>query len=121
MGITIQIFFGEFWHLSNWCYAYLFLFKYNVTGINSACSVQIIKAVNFVLALFAKIVQIAIKRHNSVSDKLNKDVLEKEKESYPLGYGIPTDVANAVVFLLSASARWVTGTEIILDGGCTLK
>lgn len=58
---------------------------------------------------------------NAVSNKLNADLFEKEEESYPLGYGTPADVANAVSFLLSDAAKWITGTEIILDGGFTLK
>lgn len=46
--------------------------------------------------------------------------LENEK-LYPLGYGEPEDVANAIVFLLSGAARWITGTELLLDGGLTLR
>lgn len=37
---------------------------------------------------------------------------------YPLGLGKPNDVANLVVFLLSDEARWITGQNYILDGGC---
>lgn len=58
---------------------------------------------------------------DAVSDKVNIEVFEKEEESYPLGYGTPSDVAHAVAYLLSDGARWVTGTEIVLDGGFTLK
>jgi NAD(P)-dependent dehydrogenase (short-subunit alcohol dehydrogenase family) len=58
---------------------------------------------------------------DAVSEKVNLDVFKKEEELYPLGYGTPTDVANAVSYLLSGAARWVTGTEIVLDGGFTLK
>lgn len=45
--------------------------------------------------------------------------LEDEKK-YPLGYGEPEDVANTIVFLLSEASRWMTGSEILLDGGLTL-
>ncbi len=40
---------------------------------------------------------------------------------YPLGYGEPEDVANAVAFLLSDAAKWITGSDILLDGGLTLN
>lgn len=36
---------------------------------------------------------------------------------YMLGVGKPEDVANAVSFLLSEKARWITGQELIVDGG----
>ncbi len=42
------------------------------------------------------------------------------KEMYPLGPGKPEDVANIIVFLLSDASRWVTGQNIIIDGGRTL-
>ena len=35
--------------------------------------------------------------------------------------GKPTDIANASVFLLSDQANYITGTEIIVDGGLTSK
>jgi len=36
---------------------------------------------------------------------------------YPLGFGRPEDIANAVEFLSSDCARWITGQEIVVDGG----
>jgi len=41
-------------------------------------------------------------------------------DSYPLGVGEPDDVANLSVFLLSPASRWVTGQNIVIDGGRTL-
>ncbi|MBX3739278.1 MAG: SDR family oxidoreductase [Candidatus Didemnitutus sp.] len=39
---------------------------------------------------------------------------------YPLGKGLPMDAAKAAAFLLSPASRWITGTELVVDGGCTL-
>jgi NAD(P)-dependent dehydrogenase (short-subunit alcohol dehydrogenase family) len=36
---------------------------------------------------------------------------------YPLGLGRPDDVAWAVAFLLSGASRWMTGANLVLDGG----
>lgn len=36
---------------------------------------------------------------------------------YPLGFGLPEDVANMAEFLLSEKARWITGQNFVLDGG----
>ena len=33
--------------------------------------------------------------------------------------GTPMDIADAFVYLLSAEARWVTGTNLVVDGGVT--
>jgi NAD(P)-dependent dehydrogenase (short-subunit alcohol dehydrogenase family) len=36
---------------------------------------------------------------------------------YPLGFGRPEDVADAAEFLSSDRARWITGQELVVDGG----
>lgn len=48
---------------------------------------------------------------------LTDEQLTVLKEQYPLGLGEPADVANTCIYLLSDAARWITGQEIILDGG----
>ena len=35
--------------------------------------------------------------------------------------GKPTDISNSIMFLLSEQANYITGTEIIIDGGITAK
>lgn len=37
-----------------------------------------------------------------------------------LGIGQPIDVANACIYLLSPASKWLTGTELFLDGGYLL-
>jgi NAD(P)-dependent dehydrogenase (short-subunit alcohol dehydrogenase family) len=49
------------------------------------------------------------------------EVQAKYKTYCPMGrIGVPQDVIGAAVFLASPAARYVTGAEIIIDGGITL-
>ncbi len=50
---------------------------------------------------------------------LSEEVINEDKKKYPLGYGEPEDVALPIVFLLSEASRWITGQDLILDGGRT--
>lgn len=43
----------------------------------------------------------------------NEEVVKR----HLLGEGIPDDVSGAVLFLLSDRAKWITGTDIVIDGG----
>jgi NAD(P)-dependent dehydrogenase (short-subunit alcohol dehydrogenase family) len=39
------------------------------------------------------------------------------EQKHPLGLGTPADVARAALFLLAPATSWITGTELIVDGG----
>lgn len=42
------------------------------------------------------------------------------KAMHPIGhFGEPADVANGIVYLASDAGKWVTGSELVIDGGLT--
>lgn len=49
-----------------------------------------------------------------------KERMDEHIKKYPLGVGMPSDVTNAAIFLLSDASRWMTGQTITLDGGFLL-
>ncbi len=55
------------------------------------------------------------------TDAISIEEIKKAENEYPLGYGEPSDVASLVMYLLSDVSKWMTGTEIVIDGGYTLK
>ena len=53
---------------------------------------------------------------------LSQDVLDEDAKNYPLGrYGKPEEVAYAVIYLLSDATVWMTGSQLLLDGGYSVK
>jgi len=59
----------------------------------------------------------------AMSDKflatLQPEHVEAIRKSHLLGFGEPDDVAAAACFLISSEARWITGVELVVDGGFT--
>ena len=54
---------------------------------------------------------------NRASDELAPGLVERMKELHPLGLGSAEDVASSILFLLSDEARWITGSDLVVDGG----
>jgi len=51
-------------------------------------------------------------------DRLPREVIDKVRNSVPMGYvAEPEDVAGVVAFLASDDARYITGQSILIDGG----
>ena len=44
-----------------------------------------------------------------------------EEEKHLLGFGKTVDIANACIYLLSDASRWMTGQNLIVDGGYTVR
>lgn len=53
---------------------------------------------------------------------ISTEELKADLANYPLGrYGEPKEIAYAIIYLLSDASAWVTGTNMIIDGGVSLK
>lgn len=56
------------------------------------------------------------------SGTVTEEQMSEDMKNYPLGrYGRPEDVAWAMIYLLSDASNWLTGDNLIIDGGLTLK
>ncbi len=52
---------------------------------------------------------------------ITQEQLNEDMKRYPLKrYGKPQEVAYAVIYLLSDAAEWITGSNLLIDGGYTL-
>jgi NAD(P)-dependent dehydrogenase (short-subunit alcohol dehydrogenase family) len=47
--------------------------------------------------------------------------IQRCSDAHPLGLGEVDDVAAAALYLASDDARWVTGTELTVDGGLSVR
>lgn len=47
----------------------------------------------------------------------DEQLFQKVKDLHPLGLGKPEEIAHSVNFLLSDASRWITGSNLVVDGG----
>lgn len=53
---------------------------------------------------------------------LTAEDVARDVDVYPLKrYGKPEEVAHAIIYLLSDASSWITGTNLVIDGGRSLK
>ncbi len=62
----------------------------------------------------------AVKTRMTEAVFANAEVIERMEKRYPLGLGKPVNIADAVIFLLSDKASWITGQQLTVDGGATI-
>ena len=54
-------------------------------------------------------------------DTLDENKKKQRVDGFPLGLGQTTDISNACIYLLSDASRWVTGQNLVIDGGYTAR
>ena len=53
---------------------------------------------------------------------LSQEEMKEKERFFPLQrFGKPTDISYAVIYFLSQASSWITGSNLIIDGGYTLK
>lgn len=57
----------------------------------------------------------------SLFSSLTSDAVANIVRAHPLGLGLPTDIAWACCYLLSDAARWITGSNLVVDGGYSIQ
>ncbi|MBQ3730236.1 MAG: SDR family oxidoreductase [Muribaculaceae bacterium] len=52
---------------------------------------------------------------------ITEEQLAEDAKRYPLGrYGRPEDIAHGAVYLLSDASSWLTGHDLVIDGGFSI-
>lgn len=52
---------------------------------------------------------------------ITEEQLAEDAKRYPLGrYGQPADIANGAIYLLSDASSWLTGHDLVIDGGFSI-
>ncbi len=91
--------------------------KSAINGISKTLALELSSKRIRVNNILPGMVQTELLDHTAFSE----EDFNKDQAKYPLGYGQPNDVAYAVIYLLSNASKWITGTNLKLDGGFTLR
>ena len=52
---------------------------------------------------------------------ITEEQLAEDAKKYPLGrYGKPEDIAHGAIYLLSDASSWLTGHDLVIDGGFSI-
>ena len=51
---------------------------------------------------------------------LSAEQLAADEKRYPLGYGNPENISQTIAFFMSDASQWITGTNLVIDGGFSL-
>jgi len=59
--------------------------------------------------------------NESLPHMANPEQRKKLEEKHLLGLGKTSDIANGVIYLMSDASRWITGQNMLIDGGYTAR
>ena len=56
------------------------------------------------------------------AESATPEELDLRRQCHPLRrFGRPEDIASAVLFLASDESSWITGTDLLVDGGISMQ
>lgn len=55
--------------------------------------------------------------NNMMNEEQYNEMLKKQSWNYPFGIVTSLDIANAILFISSEKAKWITGANLLVDGG----
>jgi NAD(P)-dependent dehydrogenase (short-subunit alcohol dehydrogenase family) len=58
--------------------------------------------------------------YKQVAEVISEELLSEYENSYPLGFGEVSSVADCIIYLLGDGSKWVTGQSIVVDGGVSI-
>jgi NAD(P)-dependent dehydrogenase (short-subunit alcohol dehydrogenase family) len=58
---------------------------------------------------------------DALFETIPEETMHKMSDAHPLGFGTPDDVAFACIYLLSDAGRWMTGSNLVIDGGYSVR
>lgn len=59
--------------------------------------------------------------HQKVLCRLPSSSIQDYEKSHLLGFGSVEDISNLVIFLMSDASRWITGSDLVIDGGYSTR
>ncbi len=54
---------------------------------------------------------------SKILDSVSEESANEIKRMHPLGIGDVKDIVNGIEFLLSEKSKWITGIDLLIDGG----
>jgi len=93
--------------------------KAGVIGLTKSLSIELSRFKIRVNSISPGVIKSSL--FSNYSNQVTTDINKKVIDSHPLGIGNFSDINHAVKFLLSHNSKWITGHNLILDGGYSVQ
>lgn len=59
--------------------------------------------------------------HTRITQRSTPDAIDEYARKHLFGFGRAEDIAQAAIFLLADTSKWITGTSLTVDGGFSVR